>query len=162
MEPGRIKELLEKYWKAETNEAEEAELKEYFEKNDGAGDHPANPLFKYFREQQKLSLPSTFDEQFQTSMVEKRGRVKWIYPLMKAAAVILVVFSVVYIFLPKREPLPVASIEKDTYSDPQQAYNEAKKALLLISTHLNTGTDYIDEVGKLNKAEQLIHSKENK
>lgn len=161
MEPGRIKELLEKYWQAETNEAEEAELKKYFNQDSESTDHPANPLFEYFRQEQQQSLSQHFDERLKNAFNTKKQPVRWLYPLLKVAAILLISFSVIYIFVPSRKSKPVASIETDTYKDPEQAYLETRKALLLISNHLNRGKNYIDEVGKLNRAEELIHTKEN-
>jgi hypothetical protein len=163
MEPdSRIKELLEKYWQAETSEAEEAELKEYFAQNPGFKDHPAGALFNYLREEQQIAMTDSFDEKFQSAILRKAHFTKWLYPLLKVAAVILIVFSFVYILLPESKPKFMSLSENDTYADPEKAYQETKKALLLISQNLSTGKSYMSEIGKINKAQQLINTKENK
>ncbi|RYF97675.1 MAG: hypothetical protein EOO02_20435 [Chitinophagaceae bacterium] len=165
MEPGRIKELLERYWQAETTVQEEAELKEYFKEyvkeNEELNDDEAIPFFKYVEEETNVVLPDDFNEQLQSTILKKGRPVRFIYPLLKIAAVLLIAFSVIYFFVPNRKPQTIAFNEADTFDDPQQAYLETRRALLLISNHLNAGKDYIDEVGKLNKAEELIHSKTN-
>lgn len=154
MEPDRIAALLEKYWQAETDEAEEAELKEYFAQHPEAQDHPAAPLFNYFKEEQQV----TIDEKPGSIIRKKGGAIKWLSPLLKVAAILLVVFAAIYFFLPDQKPAPVAVKEHDTFDDPEKAYLETKKALLLVARHLNAGKTYIDEIGKINKAEQLINS----
>ena len=154
MEPDRIKALLDKYWRAETDEAEEAELKEYFAGNPAACDHPAAPLFNYFKEEQQV----TMDEKPGTIAAKKMRPIKWLNPLMKVAAIALVVFSLIYFFLPGQKPAQVAVKQSDTYDDPEKAYLETKKALLLVAEHLNAGKTYINEIGKINKAEQLINA----
>jgi hypothetical protein len=158
MEPDRIAALLEKYWQAETDEAEEAELKEYFSQNPAAHDHPAAALFNYFKEEQGV----TMDERSESIVAQKIHPIKWLSPLLKVAAILLVVFSVIYFFLPDKRPTPIAAMKKDTYDDPEKAYLETKKALLLVAEHLNAGKSYIDEIGKINKAEQLINSSNKK
>lgn len=161
MEPGRLKELLERYWQGETTLEEEAELKKYFNSEISAGENSADALFRYLQEEQKVSLSKSFDERIQESIITRKQPVRWLYPLVKIAAALLITFSVLYFFVSNRKPRTIAFNETDTYDDPQQAYLETRKALLLISNHLNAGKDYIDEVGRLNKAEQLIHSKTN-
>lgn len=161
MEPGRIKELLNKYWEGETTLDEEAELKKYFTNKNAVSENPADLLFQYLQEEQTVSLPDSFDERVQQSIVTDKKPVRWLYPLIKIVAALLITFSVIYFLVPNRKPQTVAFIETDTYDDPQRAYIETRKALLLISNHLNAGKDYIDEVGKINKAEELIHSKTN-
>jgi hypothetical protein len=154
MEPDRIKALLEKYWQAETDEAEEAELKEYFAGNPGVSDHPAAALFNYFKEEQQVVM----DEKSESTVVKKVHPIRWMKPVLQVAAILLVAFSLIYVFLPGRKPTPVAAKQSDTYNDPEKAYLETKKALLLVARHLNAGKTYIDEIGKINKAEQLINS----
>ncbi len=162
MEPDRIKELLEKYWQAETDEAEEAELKKYFAGKPSLQDHPAGLLFNYFKEQQQMTMTSSFDEKFESAVVRKTHPIKWLHSLLKVAAILLIIFSIVYILLPDKKLTPMALKENDTYDDPGKAYLETKKALLLISYHLNTGKGYLMEISKINRAEQLINSKADK
>jgi hypothetical protein len=156
MEPDRIKELLEKYWQAETSLAEEAELKEYFAANPDDPNNPAAALFKYFDEEQRITMPESLNEP------AKEHRIKWMSPLLKVAAILLIVFSVVYIWLPKQKTPPVAATQSDTYDDPEKAYLETKRALLLIAHHLNEGKSYMTEIKKINKAEQLINTTDKK
>jgi hypothetical protein len=154
MEPDRIKALLEKYWQAETNEAEEAELEEYFAANPGVDDHPAAPLFHYFKEEQQVVM----EEEPEFIVAKKVRPIKWLGPVLKVAAVVLIVFSLVYFLLPRQKPTPVAVKQSDTYDDPEKAYLETKQALLMVARHLNAGKTYIGEIGKINKAEQLINA----
>jgi hypothetical protein len=156
MEPDKIKELLEKYWQAETSLAEEAELKEYFATNPGDPNNPTAALFNYLSEEQQITMPNTLNDP------AKKPRINWMTPLLKVAAVLLIVFSIVYIWLPKQKTTPIAATQSDTYDDPEKAYLETKKALLLIAHHLNEGKGYMTEINKINKAEQLIHSTDKK
>lgn len=162
MEPDRINQLLEKYWQAETNEAEEAELKEYFTGKPGLEDHPASALFNYLSEQQQVGIGDGFDKRFEAAIVRKSRLTKWLNPLLKVAAMLLIAFSLLYILLPDQKPASMALKGNDTYDDPQKAYLETKKALLLISHHLSAGKSYMSEISKINKAEQLINTKADK
>lgn len=156
MEPDRIKKLLDKYWQAETTEQEEAELQEYFTSTQSRGNHPADALFNYFKEERQVTMPTGAGEKFDTGGGTQHRRIVWLRPLLKIAAVLLIVFSIVYLLIPASKPTPLAAKE-DTYKDPRQAYLETKKALMLISRHLSTGESYMSEIEKINKAEQLIN-----
>jgi hypothetical protein len=162
MVPDRIKELLDKYWRAETDEAEERELKEYFTGKPGLEGNPVGSLFNYFKEEQEITIADGFEERLETAITRKTGRMHWLNPFLKIAAALLIVFSIVYILLPERKLMPIADKDSDTFKDPEKAYLETKKALLLISKNLNTGNSYISEIGKINRAEELINTKAEK
>jgi len=142
----RIEALLEKYWQAETDEAEEAEIRDYFASNPGLADHPAAPLFNYFREEQRVAMPDRLGENFEP-VADKKIR--------------LITGSLIFIFMPSPKPLVMASKE-DTYQDPEKAYLETRNALMLISHKLSIGKGGMAEINKINKAEELINTNTDK
>jgi len=154
--------LLEKYWQAQTDEAEEAELKAYFAGRPAPGDHPASPLFDYFREEKQIVAPVGLDKRFESVVVGRPARGNWLLPVLQIAAVLLIAFSIIWVLLPASKPVSIAFKETDTYDDPEKAYLETKKALLLISHHLNAGERYMKQIGNLNKAEEPINTKANR
>ena len=94
-------------------------------------------------------------------MSRKTYPMKWLNSLLKVRSTIDRIFHYLY-FTAWPKSIPMVQKETDTYDDPEKAYLETKKALLLISHHLNTGDKLYHGDRKLNKAEQLINSKADK
>ncbi|HLA52304.1 MAG TPA: hypothetical protein VK618_03320 [Flavitalea sp.] len=157
----RIEALLEKYWQAETDEAEEAEIRDYFASNPGLANHPAAPLFNYFREEQQVGISDRLVENFDPVADKKIRVMKWWDPLLRVAAVLLITGSLIFIFMSAPKPVVMASKE-DTYQDPEKAYLETRNALMLISHKLSIGKGGMAEINKINKAEELINTNTDK
>jgi hypothetical protein len=141
MELDRIEQLLEKYFKAETSIAEEKDLKNYFASSDVAQHlKQYQPIFGYAT-QAKL-------EQFKATIpliTKKRSSVVW----FSVAASVFVLLSVgLFTFNHYNQP---KSNDLGTYDDPEIAYRETRKALAMISEHVNTG---IGSMNYLNEYEQ--------
>jgi hypothetical protein len=73
-----------------------------------------------------------------------------------AACLVLVVSAVLVLRNRKTETQAVQQTEQDTFDDPQKAYEETRKALLLVSVQLNKGKSYAGEIRKINEAEALV------
>ncbi len=140
MESGKIEKLLDNYFEATTTVAEEEALKEYF-----SGDEVAphlekfSPLFNY--------LSHAKEERFtkQVPLKPRKFNYRWI---SVAAAVIL---AVGIYFGP------------DTYRDYQEqreaeyAYQETKKALSLLASNLERGTEKVAYLNEFEQATQKIY-----
>lgn len=155
MEPTkRIKTLLDKYWLAETTAQEEAELRHYF-KDIHADEDEVAALFHYFDNEKKTGVSQSLDESFRQRIYADRPVRIWQLPLFKAAAILLLILSTVFIIkLNQSEKKGVQYV--DTYQDPQDALKEAKNSLLLVSEKLNKGKQYTLELKQMNKAQQLL------
>jgi hypothetical protein len=79
-----------------------------------------------------------------------RKRISW-YFITAAAACLLLIIT----FFVPMEKIPVlrlfSSKLTDTFDDPEKAYRETVKALLLVSDKFNAGTDKMKELSKFNE-----------
>lgn len=174
MDLGRVEQLLAKYWECNTSQEEEHELREFF--NSGSvPDHLQSvaALFQYYvHEKEGNQLDSLFDKQIlaqlkqQGNGVERsdlKGRIVSMFTnVAKVAAVILILATAAYFvreeYMTKRPQLdPYIT---DTFDDPQEAFEETKKALLLISKNFNKGRREAQKVGVFNEAQQKIKDTE--
>lgn len=131
------RELLEKYWAAETTPEEEAQLRAVMRDDQ-------TTTGAYFR---------FLDQEAEVTMV------KPVAPLMKEAKVfslrrtLSIAASVIILvaagFLIQRNMTPgiqeTVVAETDTYISPEQAYEETKQALLLVSAKLNKSAEQASE-----------------
>jgi len=163
MDSEHIEQLLAKYWNCETSLEEERELREYF----NGGDIPpswkeTSELFRYF----ELRKNGSIDPSFDAGVLKKirtapRGRgVRLLYNVARMAAGILVV--VVATFLVQQEIRKAHPKEVDTYTDPKLAFEETKKALMMISKGFGHAQRETKKINLFNEAEQEVKGKKRK
>ena len=163
MDSDKINSLLNKYWACETTLDEERELREYFEE----GEFPEQlketaHLFRYFSENRSNAISDvSFDRQVINRIsVGKQGKIRrLLYNTMRIAAGVAVL--VVATFLVRNEirnnnPEAVA----DTYSDPKIAFEETKKALMMISKSFGTAEEEAQKINLFNEAQEVVRKKE--
>ena len=162
MDSKRIEELLKKYWECETSLEEEQTLVNYF--NSGAVPEQfkeASLLFQYFQHHKKKSLSdSSFDGYaFTKSKGESiNRRVGWVYNSLRIAAGIVVLMTALWFVRSEiRKSTPQEML--DTYDDPQLAFEETKKALLIISKGFGTAEEQAKKINLFNEAQQQIEGK---
>ncbi len=162
MEQAEIKGLLEKYWQAETTLEEERLLADYFRQPGIAADlEPMRELFVWREEEAGLRPGADFDSRMLrriTEMereggrgeVEVRGRVVGRLSVRFAAAAAIILCLGIGLLIPMISPGPGAGvsraavekiriIEKDTYTDPNEALAVVRRALLVASVRINEG-----------------------
>lgn len=163
MDSNRIEDLLSKYWNCETSLEEEQQLREYFK----GGDIPEQwketaALFRYFEENKKKTLNDVaFDAAvIQNAQPQKKGKlVKIFYNTMRiAAGVAVLVMAVWFVRKEVRETTPQEVV--DTYDDPQLAFEETKKALLMISKSFGTAETQAKKLNMFNEAQEEIQKKD--
>ena len=122
-----IEKLIEKYDKAETSLAEEAQLRAYFT-SDNVAPHLEHykPMFVYFAQSQT--------EQYTKDVPLKPKRNK-MYQWISVAAVAVLMLS---IFIPNWSGGQKSLA--DYSQEEQQMYLEAKEALAMLSNNFNQGT----------------------
>ena len=156
MDKQKIYLLLEKYYAGDTSLEEEQDLRALMLKEDLPDDlRQQAALFQYFQ-QEKTS------RKYDAAMPIFNGKAKkatvkplrnWVLGIAASILILIGFGTVVYQF--QNAPLQQES-QQDTYDDPNMAYEEAKKALLLVSTKLNSGKKYqlhIDKLKHLNTHE---------
>jgi len=159
----RIEQLLEKYWNAETSLEEETELHQFFQQ----ADVPENlketaTLFRYFETEKARSLNENFDAAV-TKQIKQRRRGKIVsmtnwFQIARVAAGIVVIVAAVYMIgheVRKSSPNEVT----DTESDPKLAFEQTKKALLMISKNFGKAQQEASKINLLNEAEEKIQQK---
>jgi hypothetical protein len=157
-----MEELLKKYWNCETTLEEEKRLREYF----GGDNIPdqfkdAALLFRYFEETKKKSLSDVaFEGQVMRKVLpQKQSKiVKLLYNSMRIAAGLAVVIAATWFIRTEiRETTPQAVV--DTYDDPKLAFEETKKALLMISKSFGTAEQQAKKINLFNEAQEEIQRK---
>ncbi|MGH1339774.1 MAG: hypothetical protein ACRBFS_26885 [Aureispira sp.] len=137
-----IKQLVDKYWEGETSLKEEEQLRTYFN-----GPHvdqrlqSVQPLFVFFKQEQekKSERPLRLLE-----VIRDRPQRMW---GLVAASIAILMTATCWLCqqqysLPNPSNLASQSttvLERDTYEDPEVAFQEAKAALMRVSKELNKG-----------------------
>ena len=150
--------LLRKYWNCETSLEEEKRLREYFG-NDDIPDQlkETASLFRYFEEAKKKSLSDVaFDDQVMRKVNPRQGQVRRLmYNSMRIAAGLLVVIVATWFIRTEvRQTIPQEIV--DTYDDPELAFEETKKALLMISKSFGTAEKQTRKINMFNEAQEEI------
>ena len=131
-----IEALLERYYDAQTSEAEEQRLKDFFLHEEVPAHLQAEK--EMFLQLQATDVPEGLEERLSQS-IDRWGkkhrtlRLQWIGSI--AASLLLLFGTGWYLQEPPR---------KDTCATPEEAYMEAQKALVLFSTVLNKGMKQMD------------------
>lgn len=162
MDSKRIEELLKKYWNCETSLEEEQQLREYFKASqvpDALKETSA--LFKFFEEQKKKSLNDvSFDGELMAKVNKPQGRmVKLVRSSMRIAAGIVVLMAAVWFVRTEiRESTPQEMV--DTYNDPELAFEETKRALLMISKSFGKAEEQARKINLFNEAQEKVQTGE--
>jgi hypothetical protein len=163
MDSKHIEQLLDKYWKCETSLEEEQQLRTYFTgENLPPKWKETAELFRYFEHQKKDALTDhPFDGQVMKKIraAEPRGKViKLIYNVARIAAGLLVVAVATFLVRQEiRKSYPPEVV--DTYSDPKLAFEETKKALMMISKGFGHAQKETRKINLFNEAEQKVEGK---
>ncbi len=145
-----IEQLLERYWECETTPEEEQLLRDfYMQKNLPANLERYRSLFEYEKEEANISLGEDFDEKVlskidETVVKAQRNTFSFrMYPFYRAAAVVAIIFTlgmaIQHSFSTSNEgtsPTYNYASYKDTYTDPQVAYEQVASALKEVSDGL--------------------------
>jgi hypothetical protein len=155
----QIEELLEKYYNGETSLEEERKLHWYFQTHEIPMHlRPDAEIFRYNYKQSREEVAPELSEKLSKLIDEQERRSRFIIPVKSIrwisgiAASILIIFSL-WMGIGRdiiRERHHGGFT--DTFDDPQLAYLETKKALLLVSEKLNTGTKELHHLSKYNQS----------
>ena len=159
MDSKNMEDLLKKYWDCETTLEEEKQLREYFGGNNIPDQWKDTAvLFRYFEETKKKSLPDlAFEGQVMHKLdaPKKSKVVRLVYNTMRIAAGLAVVLAATWFIRNEvRETTPQAVV--DTYDDPKLAFEETKKALLMISKSFGTAEEQARKINLFNEAKEEI------
>ncbi|HET9487696.1 MAG TPA: hypothetical protein VFO54_09685 [Chryseosolibacter sp.] len=164
MDSEKIDGLLNKYWNCETSLEEEQQLKSYFRNSAIPEQYKETAaLFRHFEEQKEKSLTdASFDRGvIRKIQASKKGKVSiLLYNSMRiAAGIIVLVLAVWLVRMEVRETIRTEEIA-DTYSDPKVAFEETKKALMMISRSFGTAEEQAKKINLFNEAKKEIEKVE--
>jgi hypothetical protein len=165
MDSSKINKLLNKYWNCETSLEEEQQLQAYFrEGNIPEQFRETAALFRYFDEHKKKTLTDvSFDrEVLQKVKASKKAKMATlVYNIMRIAAGIVVLMIAIWLVrMEVRKSTPQEMV--DTYDDPNLAFEETKKALMMISKSFGTAEEQARKINLFNKAQEDIRKEETK
>lgn len=132
---------------------EEMVLHDFFQNNDVPA-HLINykRLFSFFKTSKNETLETEgFDDRIMQAIEEvspeknQKGKSFKLYTIISIAASILILISVGIYF---QSRTPQIHFE-DTYDNPELAYAETKKILMLVSGNFNTGTSELQNISEL-------------
>lgn len=159
MDSSNIDELLNRYWNCETSLEEEEQLRRYFTGGQ-VPDHLKETavLFRYFEEGKKKSLPDpAFEHEIavKLSPPKRTKTVRLLYNTMRIAAGVSVLMLAVW-FVRKEVRTTTPQEVVDTYNDPQLAFEETKKALMMISKSFGQAETQARKINLFNEAQEEI------
>lgn len=155
----QIRELVEKYFEGNTSLNEERLLREFLASGKEIDEelYPLRKQLELFNTCHKISFDA---QKLETEILSRITGAEPAIPARKiafqrwlvAASIILVVFTGIILFKNKDSAI------KDTYSDPQLAYVETQKALMLVSQKMNKGMDPLSNINKINTSTQQLNN----
>lgn len=161
-----MKFLLEKYFNGESSIEEEEIILAYFSGEDIDPELLAEKeYFDFLNNEKKLLLAQEDISEKIWETIEKREIKPTInlFQFTKFSKVVLaiaasIVITIVSVTLIKYEFTSKKNQQlfSDTYSDPEIAYQEAKKAMLYISEKLNKGTDPMQSLKSFNEGTENL------
>lgn len=165
MDRNRFKILEDKYWQGESNLAEEQELRRYVLTNREKVSKALWDLFGAVDEIKEAKLDDDFDTAFWNSVSNRsngrRGNFHSFHFMRYAATGIIILGLAIGFFAiidSTDEPANTVAIKEseDTYSDPEQAFEETRKALFFASEKLNKGVEPASEIKRFHDSKMSI------
>jgi hypothetical protein len=163
MDLHEVERLLEKYWQTETTLEEEEQLRAFF----AAGQVPtqlkaAADLFAFFQAEKNKTLAQNFEGAVTKQLKTRQGgkivtMIGWGNMARIAAGIAVVVAATFLIRQEIRKNYPQEV--QDTFSDPQLAFEETKRALQMISNSFGKAKKEASKMQMLNEAEKKIQMK---
>jgi p-aminobenzoyl-glutamate transporter AbgT len=145
MEFEKIRIQLDKYFRAETNIAEEKELRDYFSSSDVL---PSLERYKPIFVCSTLQKEQQFDQKLQV----KSRKQNWFR--FSVAASFVVLMGIVVIGYNHYNTVEEPNL--GTYDDPEVAFRETQKALFQLSTNLNKGFESMQYIKEYENSKNLI------
>ena len=120
-------------------------------------------LFRYFEQQKRLGVDDlAFDRELKKKL-KPAGKVinlSFVQVARIAAGLLVVVAATFFIREEIKKAYPDApTAEEDTYSDPKVAFEETKKALMMISKSFNKAQKEASKINVFNEATDKMHEK---
>ena len=165
MDLKEIKALLEKYYNGETSLEEEKILKEYFSKDRVDPELIADKdifMYQIQEDDQLQDIPDISDQIWyklnKTDSYKVKNNNKIAYLFLRIAASAILLFGLYFVVKDQVFSSKNNMVITDTYNDPEEAYKQAKETLLYVSAMLNTGTNHLEPIQKINEGTQKLYT----
>ena len=152
-----IRKLLDRFYKGETTLEEEQILQDYFSSTSIPEElMPDRDLFRSLETSDSVAVPEGLNQKIldvidqQEKKVVRTRRIS-VFSLSGLAAGLLVVIALYMGYFRADRPGMLAHQLTDTYENPQDAYEEARRTLAFVSAKLNTGTSGLEHVKQVSK-----------
>ena len=154
--------ILRNYWEGKTSPEEENTLKEHLGKDDNSDVEATYFNYLKSKKQEKITSPD-FDKKILDFIDKEQFKHKKLHitKFWQYAAAVIVLVSLSILFINRSGNFNKVNPSKnltfvDTYEDPQKAFEETKRALLLISTNLNKGQEYTEHLVKFSETQEKL------
>jgi len=163
MEDKELDKLVERFWEGACTDAEEQQLRDCLK----AGSLPERhaELRDYLsyvtQAQEEDTLGGSFDLDIMAEIdrqeAEASGFPTW-FKIAAGIAIIIGLFALVQRFSGAEEEVSRGNelVMVDTYDDPEQAFEEVKKALKLVGRSMNEGMSHTEKLGVFQEAKEEI------
>jgi len=153
-----LKELLEKYYAGTSSEDEEKQLRLLLEHEDLPSEFDEDRiLITGLYGKEKIPEPSSnLNGKIMSAIDDSEKNIKIIpgkrrlYSIISVAASVVIIISLWFL-------LQDTTQFKDTYTDPQLAYNEAVEVLYRVSSNLNKGRDQLEELSLIEQTHSRLN-----
>jgi len=152
-----IRKLLDRFYTGETTLEEEQILQDYFSSTSIPEElMPDRDLFRTLGTNDSVAVPEGLNQKIldvidqQEKKVVRTRRIS-VFSLSGLAAGLLVVIALYMGYFRADRPGMLAYQMTDTYENPQDAYEEARRTLAFVSAKLNTGTSGLEHVKQVSK-----------
>ncbi len=160
MDLKKIRLLLENYYEGKTGREEEALLTRFFLSDKVPADLEADRLlFLSVKDASDREIPDKefdkklFDAIEENDRLKKRSaKMRLIYTISGVAASLLLIVGSYLLFFEGEVREVVATDGHYSEQEMLMAYTEAKNALLLVSSVMNTGTEQLESLSKMTEA----------
>lgn len=164
MDLKKIRTLLEKFYNGESTLDEEKILREYFSNDLIDSEFVADKdifLYQIHENENLKSIPDISNEIWNslssTDDYKTKTNNNLIYFYLRIAASIIILIGSFFLLknqvFNRQQDIQFA----DTYDNPEEAYEQAKEALLYVSQVLNTGAGHLDPIAKMDKGTQELN-----
>lgn len=158
MELLKYKILLDKYFEGSLSTDEEKMLKYFLQSYNGddVDLNEAKQIFSVLKKESRQTIDIDFE-----SLINKKSNFKnrLIYGVISGIAASLVIgLSLVFLLKTDNPPVVYAYINGQPITNKKIAIEQSKKALAILSTELNRGTNSLDYMNKMNKPVELLNN----
>ena len=155
MDLKQVEKILENYWDGTSSEEEEMQLRDFF----SYGELPLHlEMYRELFTSPEIPLNPALGKEFDEEILNKieptpinAGSRMWNVLKIAAIALVLIVSSISVFQADKQK-----QIAEDTFTNPEDALQETKKAFLLIAQAMNKGEQPVNHLTKLDKTNKKI------